>query len=114
MCELFAMTKLFGIAELRKERGETLEEFGAIVGISSKGHMSVIERGERPCTVAVALKVEELSGGRIDAGAICDDVRASRAAVQHAALDSAAASPESPDSDGDSIGQADACRDRAA
>jgi len=108
MCELFAMTKQFGIADLRAEMGKTLEEFGVILGISSKGHMSTIERGERPCSLGVALKIEELAGGRIDAASLCDDVRAARAVVQHDAVPSGARATESPDSGGDRIGIATA------
>jgi len=106
MCELFAMTKHFGIADLRAEMGITLEEFGAIVGISSKGHMSTVERGERPCSLGVALKIEELAAGRIDAASLCDDVRAARSGVHgavHGAANSGADSPVSPDSVADPI-----------
>jgi transcriptional regulator with XRE-family HTH domain len=66
------------IAALRQERGESLAEFAAAVGCSSKGRMSEIERGRASPTVAQALRLEELSGGRIDAGALNEDVRASR------------------------------------
>jgi transcriptional regulator with XRE-family HTH domain len=66
------------IAALRQERGESLAEFAAAVGCSSKGRMSEIERGRASPTVAQALRLEELSGGRIDAGSLNEDVRASR------------------------------------
>ena len=61
------------IAELRKELGLSLEAFAAMVGLKSKGQMSLIERGE-PCSIAVALKIEELSGGRIPAATLSPDV----------------------------------------
>lgn len=67
------------IAALRQERGESLAEFAAAVGCSSKGRMSEIERGLAMPTVAQALRLEELSAGRIDAAALNDDVRAARA-----------------------------------
>jgi transcriptional regulator with XRE-family HTH domain len=66
------------IAALRRERGESLAEFAAAIGCSSKGRMSEIERGRARPTVAQALRLEELSGGRIDAGALNADVRAAR------------------------------------
>lgn len=74
------------IAALRQERGESLAEFAAAVGCNSKGRMSEIERGIATPTVAQALQLERLSGGRIDAGALNEDVKAAR----HAVLDSAA------------------------
>lgn len=66
------------IAALRHERGESLAEFAAAVGCSSKGRMSEIERGLAGATVAQALRLEELSAGRIDAAALNEDVRAAR------------------------------------
>lgn len=74
------------IAALRAELGLTLEQFAEKVGLQSRGRMSVIEREQR-CPVHVALRIEELSGGRIDAGELNEDVKASR----HALLDSAGA-----------------------
>ena len=41
--------------------------------------MSEIERGIASPTVAQALRIEELSGGRIDAAALNEDVAAARA-----------------------------------
>lgn len=84
------------IAALRKELGLTLEEFGGRIGLASKGNASVIERENR-CSLAVALKIEALSGGRIDAASICDDVRQAREAMAgHAAPDTAPETNPSP------------------
>lgn len=80
------------IAELRAEMGLTLEEFAARVGQKSRGRMSVIE-AENRCSLPVALAIEELSGCRIDAAELCEDVRRARSGlcVDHAAADSDAA-----------------------
>jgi transcriptional regulator with XRE-family HTH domain len=74
-----AMSPFQQIAALRQERGESLAEFAAAVGCSSKGRMSEIERGRASPTVAQALRLEQLSDGRIDAATLNDDVRAARA-----------------------------------
>lgn len=62
--------------------------------------LSRLERGiERP-SLAVALNIEALSGGRIDAADLCEDVRAARAACRHGcdiAADANAASPGKDD-----------------
>jgi predicted transcriptional regulator len=68
------------IADLRNEMELSLEAFAALVGIQSRGRMSVIERENR-CALRVALAIEELSTGRIDAADLCDDVRKARHAV---------------------------------
>lgn len=61
--------------------GLSLEDFGKRIGLSSKGNVSLIERGHSPVSLSVALAIEAISGGRIDAAALNDDVRAARAAV---------------------------------
>lgn len=65
------------IADLRSELGLSLEAFAAQIGLQSRGRMSVIERENR-CSLAVALKIEDLSRGRIDAADLSDEVRAAR------------------------------------
>lgn len=65
------------IADLRNELGLSLEAFAERVGLQSKGRMSMIERENR-CSLAVALRIEELSEGRIDAAGLSDDVHAAR------------------------------------
>ena len=65
------------IADFRSELGLSLESFAAQLGLQSRGRMSVIERENR-CSLEVALKIEELSGGRVDAASLNSDVRAAR------------------------------------
>ena len=74
----------FTIARLRAELGLSLEQMAERVGLQSRGRMSVIEREGR-CSLDVALAIETLSGGRIDAGDLNEDVRAAR----HGLLNSA-------------------------
>jgi len=73
------------IAELRKERGETLEQFANALGLKSKSRASEIESSNRCESVDVALKIEALAGGRIDAAEICEDVAKARAPKADAA-----------------------------
>lgn len=61
------------IAALRRELGLTLEQFGAEIGLASKGNVSLIERGGR-CSVKVALAIEALSKGKITAASLNTDV----------------------------------------
>lgn len=63
---MFRMT----IAELRKDLGLTLEAFAHAVGLKSKGQMLMIERGALSPSVKVALRIEELSQGRIKAAEV--------------------------------------------
>ncbi|MFA5989710.1 MAG: helix-turn-helix transcriptional regulator [Sphingomonas sp.] len=63
---------------MRRRRGESLAEFAALIGCSSKGRVSEIERGLAQPTVAQALRLEELSSGQIDASLLNVDVAASR------------------------------------
>ena len=74
-------TSTLTIAELRSEMGLSLEQFAERVGLQSRGRMSVIEREGR-CSLDVALAVEALSEGRIDASDLNDDVRAARHGVR--------------------------------
>lgn len=68
----------FTVADLRKERGETLEQFARALGIASKGRLSEIERGA-DCSMPLALKLEAISGKRLDAAALSPAVAAARA-----------------------------------
>lgn len=62
------------ITELRKDHLKlSLEAFAAELGLSSKGQVSEIERGARP-SVRVALEIERLSEGAIDAATLNPDV----------------------------------------
>lgn len=67
------------IKELRESLGLTLDGFAAALGLSSKGHASDIERGMAP-SVRVALEIERLSDGAIDASTLNADVARVRAA----------------------------------
>lgn len=71
------------IAELRTELGLSLAEMGARVGLS-KSQMHDIER-RNAATLRVAIALENLAPGRIDAAAICEEVKLAR----HGAGDSA-------------------------
>lgn len=86
----------FSIADLRAELGLSLEQFAERVGLQSRGRMSVIEREGR-CSLDVALAIEALSGGRIDAGALNEDVKAAR----HGFTGSPATLPVSSGNSGD-------------
>lgn len=66
----------FSIAQFRAELGLTLAEMGERVGLS-KSQMHDVEKSGR-ASLTVALEIERLSGGRIDASDLNDGVRASR------------------------------------
>lgn len=72
-------TAELSIADLRAELDLSLSGFAELLGLNSKGHVSQIERGETCCSVSVALKIEELSRGRILADDLNSDVRLVRA-----------------------------------
>jgi DNA-binding XRE family transcriptional regulator len=73
------MTQNLTITEFRTELSMTMSEFAAAIGLASKANVSVIERDNR-CGLKVALRIEELSGGRVDAAIINEDVALARAA----------------------------------
>ena len=68
----------FGIADLRRELGLSQTEFGAQIGLPNKASVSLLENGLRACPVMVAIAIERMSGGRIDAATLNDDVRLAR------------------------------------
>lgn len=68
------------VRELRRELNLSQDKFGERVGLSF-GKISELERGLYSPGVSVALEIERLSGGRIDAGDLNEDVRASRHAL---------------------------------
>ena len=73
------------IQELRRRLGMTQIEFGEAIGLANKTSVSLLERNERPCSAQVAIAIERLSGGKLDAAKLNADVAAIRkAAVQHA------------------------------
>ena len=61
------------ISELRDELGLTFEGFAATLGLKSKGYAKDIEKGAVP-SVKVALEIERLSEGRINAADLNPDV----------------------------------------
>lgn len=67
------------IRQLRERLGYNQVEFGALLGISSKGHVSELERTGK-CSVPVALKLEELSNGELNAAELNPDVALVRSA----------------------------------
>lgn len=64
------------IAALRTELGLTLQELGERIELS-KSQMHEVEQSNR-ASVRVAVAIEDLSGGRIDAAGLNEDVRLSR------------------------------------
>jgi predicted transcriptional regulator len=71
----------FPIRELRREMGLKLTQFMTALGVASEGHMSELERGIKPCSLDVALKLEALGrehGLPLDAADLCEDVRRAR------------------------------------
>jgi DNA-binding XRE family transcriptional regulator len=72
------------VRALRREMGLTGEAFGQMIGLS-KGKVSELETGSYRCSAKVALAIEALSvvdgAARIDAGALCEDVKLARAQI---------------------------------
>ena len=69
----------FSVRDLRRELGLTQEAFGAMIGLKNKASVSLLESGQRGgCSLPVAIRLEELSAGRIDAAALNEDVRLAR------------------------------------
>lgn len=71
------MSQAFTIRDLRQELGLGTAEFAELLGIKSKSTVSEIERGA-PVSARIALRIEDISGGRIDAATLNDDVARSR------------------------------------
>lgn len=84
------------IIGLRRELGLNQAEFALRIGLANKASVSLLERGG-PCSLPVALRIEKVSGGRIDAAALNDDVAAARArpgwALSEAEIDGLDAAP---------------------
>lgn len=92
------------VADLRATLGLTLEAMGARLGIS-KSQMHEVERTQR-ASLRVALKLEELADGAIDAAELSDDVRVAR----HGLADTAAGDGSSPGKAGEISRQDQALR----
>lgn len=74
------MDNTLTIEALRTELGLNQEQFAKLIGLSNKGSVSVIERGA-PCSLPVALALEKISNGRINAAVLNADVAAARSSV---------------------------------
>lgn len=61
------------VKELRAELNVSLEEFARLLGLQSKSHAHAIE-AENKCSVEMALKIEDLSSGRVPAASLNADV----------------------------------------
>ncbi len=72
------------IRQLRDRRGWTLEQLADRIGLKSKGRMSEIERGVTEPSPEVALRLEEISDGLIDAAALSPLIAAARRTPQPA------------------------------
>lgn len=72
------------IAELRIDLGLTYEALAKALGLVSKGQAHGIETGRVKCSPRVALAVERLSEGRIQAGELNEDVALIRSAGEAA------------------------------
>ena len=93
------------ISGLRAELDLTLQQMGERIGLSKSQMHEVESTGRASLRVAVAL--EELSGGRIDAAAICDDVKLARVAVVSHGLESNPAGADLSPGKGGEISRSD-------
>lgn len=66
------------IAALRLQLGLTQEEFGARIGLQTKGSVSLVERGLKAVSPDVALAIETLSAGAIDASSLNEIIAKAR------------------------------------
>jgi len=64
------------ISEYRGDRGLSLEAFGLLIG-KTKGHVHAIE-SEGRCSAKLALKIEEVTGGKVDAASLNEEIAAAR------------------------------------
>jgi DNA-binding transcriptional regulator YdaS (Cro superfamily) len=81
LCELLGMK----IADFRKGvLGDCQEAFARRLGLSSKSHISAIEQANR-CSPKLALEIERLSEGKVNAAEICPDVALVRQEARGAA-----------------------------
>lgn len=67
------------IATYRKNNDLSLEAFGTLVG-KSKGHIHEIESTMR-CSAKMALAIEEVTGGQVDAASLNDEIALARKAA---------------------------------
>jgi transcriptional regulator with XRE-family HTH domain len=73
MCEQLDMAEPSPLTKWRSQKGWTLDEAAKAFGITSKGYLSEVERGQR-CSVATALEIERVTDGAISADSLNPDV----------------------------------------
>jgi transcriptional regulator with XRE-family HTH domain len=91
---------------LRTRLGLTQEEFGARIGLQTKGSVSLAERGLKPISADVALAIETLSDGTINASAlnaIVARARGQEGLFDHGMADTANMEAMSPGKAGDNF-----------
>ena len=73
-------------ATFRKSRGLSQAQFAEALGLEarSKGYVSRLEAGRQPWPLRLALKLEKLSDGEVQAASICAEARALGAATSAA------------------------------
>lgn len=54
----------------RKSRGLSQTEAARALGVESKGYICDIEKGRRPASLLLALKIEQWSGGKVKAATL--------------------------------------------
>lgn len=64
-------------ADFRRERGLTLQQTCAELGLSEKsaGWLSDIEAGKRDASPLLAIRIERWSDGQVDAASVCPKLR---------------------------------------
>lgn len=87
-----------GLANFRSSQGLTQAQLAKALGLRSKGYLSVIERGEEPCPLKLALQIEKLSCGTVPALSLVgpEDAKLLRAHGQFSAPGFTPASDPSP------------------
>lgn len=62
------------LVDFRKAQRLSQEDLARKLGLSSKGYVSQLERGEITCSVKLALEIEALSEGAVPARSLSPDV----------------------------------------
>lgn len=94
------------IVALRLQLGLTQEEFGARIGLQTKGSVSLVERGLKAVSPDVALAIEALSERQIDASSLNEIIAKARGvewAGVHAAADTSNMDASSQGNAGDNF-----------
>lgn len=61
------------LATYRRSKGLTQAQFARVAGLRSKGYLSRIETGSDKCPLKLALRLEDLSDGKIRAIELVSD-----------------------------------------